>query len=186
MTGTLCHRSAATSVEKAGLWNFRQDQAWPCAGLKNRWNGWQDPRTLHDRPSGTLNPRAHQGLYPVCAWKADLPCPVWCGTPEAPHVISGGASVPDQAGAQPQAEGLRVRDLLLQCGQARDHGQRAELLARIADGLDQAAAAIAAHAQQRPGAEADAAGLRGQAGMARVAAELERTAGCACLTQAAS
>ncbi len=77
-----------------------------------------------------------------------------------------------------------MRDLLLKCGRTRDHSQRAVLLARIADGLDQAAAQIASQAPERAGAAADVAGLRGQAGMARIAAELQRTTGCCCLTPA--
>ncbi len=99
-------------------------------------------------------------------------------------MISGGASVPDQAGAQPQADGLRVRDLLLQCGQTRDRHQRAVLLTRIADGLDQAAAEISSHAPEHAAAAANAAGLRGQAGIARFAAELAATDECRCLTPA--
>ncbi len=92
--------------------------------------------------------------------------------------------MPDQAGLPPQPAMPRLRDLLLQCGQTHDREQRAVLLAQIADGLERAADEITQHAGHRARSAADVAGLRGQAGMARFAAELERTTGCDCLTPA--
>ncbi len=62
-----------------------------------------------------------------------------------------------------QSGGARVRDLL-RCGGTRDRRERAALLARLADELDQAAARLTGEL---------AAGLRGQASMARFLADLD-------------
>ena len=85
--------------------------------------------------------------------------------------------MPDESGATPQEAAVRgqVRDLLLRCAQTSDHGERAALLERIAGALECAAAEITAHNPGHGDYAADAAGLHGQADMARIAAELERT-----------
>ncbi len=68
---------------------------------------------------------------------------------------------------------LRVRELLRACGATRDRGERAELLARVAFGLEQAADDIAADEHQAQQYREVVAGLRGQAGMALRAAALD-------------
>lgn len=72
------------------------------------------------------------------------------------------------------SEQERVRDLLRRVGTARDRGERAALLARLAEELDLAADDLAADEVQARRCREVIAGLRGQAGMARVAAEFDR------------
>ena len=71
-----------------------------------------------------------------------------------------------------QEAGPRVRDLLRRCGMTRDRAERAALLARAASELDQAAEQITT---QGTWSRELVAALRGQAGMARFVADLERT-----------
>ena len=73
-----------------------------------------------------------------------------------------------------QEAGPRVRDLLRRCGMTRDRAERAALLARAASELDQAAEEITSGRRGHWSGELVAA-LRGQAGMARFVADLERT-----------
>lgn len=75
---------------------------------------------------------------------------------------------------------MRVRDLLRACGATRDRGERAELLARLADELENTAGELEHTAGERAADDTRAqryqlviAGLRGQAGMARVAAAFD-------------
>ncbi len=70
----------------------------------------------------------------------------------------------DHPGLPPQSGGPRVRDLLRRCGRTRDRRERAALLSRLADELDQAASRLTGEL---------AAGLRGQASMARFLADLD-------------
>ncbi len=65
-----------------------------------------------------------------------------------------------------------MRDLLAACGRSRDRNERSQLLARVATELELAAAEIRAADRHRSHGEV-AAGLRGQAGMARLLADLD-------------
>jgi hypothetical protein len=85
-------------------------------------------------------------------------------------------NVAEVPGGPAQAGGARVRDLLLRCGAAVDPAERAVLLTRIASELDQAACEVVARNGDHDVEVRElAAGLRGQAGMARFMAELDRT-----------
>lgn len=69
----------------------------------------------------------------------------------------------------------RVRALLRRCGATRDHAERAALLGRLGDELDQAATEITdGRGEEVPSDRELIAGLRAQASMARYMAELER------------
>lgn len=92
--------------------------------------------------------------------------------------------MPDHTGLVPKPAALRVRDLLCQFGHTYDRVERATLLTRLADALEKAASEITEHAVGRDRAAVEAAGLRGQASMARIAAELQQTNECGCLAQA--
>lgn len=82
-------------------------------------------------------------------------------------------SVADVPGLHPVAGGAQVRNLLRRYGASCDRAERAALLGRMADELDQAVGEIvAAHPDSYP--RELVAGLRGQAGMARFVAEVER------------
>lgn len=72
------------------------------------------------------------------------------------------------------SEQVRVRDLLRRVGAACDRGERAALLARLAEELDLAADDLAADAVRARRYAEMIAGLRGQAGMARVAAAFDQ------------
>lgn len=89
-----------------------------------------------------------------------------------------GTSVVDMPGAmsgeQPQRG--QVRALLRRCGATRDHAERAALLNRLGDELDQAATEITAgRGEEITLSDRELiAGLRAQAGMVRYMADLER------------
>lgn len=67
-----------------------------------------------------------------------------------------------------------VRDLLRLCARTRDRAERAAILTRVAHELDMAAGEVALDDRARVGARELVAGLRGQASMARLVADLER------------
>ncbi|MEU5847074.1 hypothetical protein [Saccharopolyspora shandongensis] len=75
----------------------------------------------------------------------------------------------------PRTTAVPMRDLLRRCEITHDHAERAALLERLADELDRATRDLLAG---RPAEECDrrelAASLRGQAGMVRFFADLER------------
>lgn len=82
-------------------------------------------------------------------------------------------SVADEPSGYPQPGQARVRDLLRRCGRTRDRAERAALLVRVARELERAAEEIHVAGSVRCEDEL-AAGLRGQASMARFVADLER------------
>lgn len=82
-------------------------------------------------------------------------------------------SVVDEPFQCPHPDQERVRDLLRRCGRTRDRAERAALLVRAARELERAAEEIT-DAGGPPTARELAAGLRGQASMARYVADLER------------
>lgn len=136
--------------------------------VKVRPPGWQGLSTLR-RSTATAT---KTGVRSRCSASCALPSDAACGTPmPGDHARKGRCvSVAEAPKRQPAADGVRVRDLLRRCGASHDPGERAALLARIADELEAAAADIAAHSESGE----LVAGLRGQASMARFIAEIDR------------
>ncbi len=117
--------------------------------------------------------RGHRGVLPACARAVIL------GISERGkgHVVSRLDRTGQHAGSATDqvrvGDQVRVRDLLRLAAATPERGRRAALMARIAEGLDQVADDIAADTDRAEQHAEDIAGLRGQAGMARVVAAFD-------------